>query len=354
MLDEIAAGGATGREAFDHLVGVGEAPAAQVHHLLGILPQRLQRRLGGLAEAQHRPRLLEARDLQHAVAQLAALTFSISVSNPAADRHLLQAHSLGERSQAADQEFDLVRRQVDRRPDVEQHPVPGQPFGRGAARLEPAQPGERLHQHVLELRQLRQPAGLVAHRREVAHLGHREQALVARVLAGDAVEEVDLLGRRQAVEMEVPQPPELQPQGHHGVNAAIDLLLAERPAGLAPEGEVLHAVRPGDGDRHAAQVRRRRGAGQQGRDLAGDGLLGQRRVPPEVEVGHDLGAGGGFAGQAAHASRRSRPGGRSPRGWRSGGRARPGARSRRRRTSAPRGGSSRSRPSRGSGSSAAP
>ena len=292
VLDEVAA---AGRQPLDHLVGIGEAAAAQVHHFLGILPQRLQRRLGWLAEAEHRPRLLEAGDLQHQIAKLAAL----AVGDPAADRHLLQPHSLGERCQAAHQEVDLVRRQIDRRPDVEQHPVPGQPLGGGAARLEAAHPGERFHQHVLELRQLHEPAGLVAHRCEVAHLGHGEQPLVARVLAGDAVEEVDLFRRRQAVEMEVPQPPELQPQGHHGVDAAVDLLLLERAAGLAPEGEVLRAGRPGDGDRHAAQSRRR-GERQQGRDLGGYRGL-RRRFPraPEVEVHHHLRAGGRFAGEAA-------------------------------------------------------
>ncbi len=41
-------------------------------------------------------------------------------------------------------------------------------------------------------------AVVVAHRREVAHLGHGDESLVGRVLAADAVEEVDLACGRKA------------------------------------------------------------------------------------------------------------------------------------------------------------
>ena len=39
---------------------------------------------------------------------------------------------------------------------------------------------------------------VVAHRCDVAHLGHGDEALVGAVLAADAVEEMDVAGRRQA------------------------------------------------------------------------------------------------------------------------------------------------------------
>ena len=46
---------------------------------------------------------------------------------------------------------------------------------------------------ALELGQRGDPPVLVAHRRQVAHLGEREQALVLRVLVRDAAEQVDVL-----------------------------------------------------------------------------------------------------------------------------------------------------------------
>ena len=80
--------------------------------------------------------------------------------------------------QAAHEAVELVRPQIDRRPDVEQDAVPLQPLGRGAAGLEAADARQGLHQHVLELGELDDPAGGVAHRRQVAHLGDGEQPLV--------------------------------------------------------------------------------------------------------------------------------------------------------------------------------
>jgi hypothetical protein len=260
VLDEFAGGQVGGGlarwrgEPLDHLVGIGEAPPPQVDHLLGILPQRLERDLPGLAEAQDHPRALEVGDLQHPVARLAAL----AVGEAAAHRHLLQAEPLGERRQPAHQGFEILRPQVDRRPDAEQYPVPLQALARGAAGLEVADAGQSLHQHVLQLGELDDAPPGVAHRSQVAHLGHGEQALVARVLAGHAVEEIDPVRGGEAVEMEALEAPELQPQGHQRMDAPIDAVLREGSVIRPPEGEVPHAGRPGEGDGHAAQPFRRR------------------------------------------------------------------------------------------------
>ena len=86
-------------------------------------------------------------------------------------------------------------------------------------------------QHALELGQLHHVPGGVAHGREVADLGHHEEPLVARVALRDRPEEVDVLDRRQALEVEVLQPVQLQALRHHRVRVAEEGLLrvARRP-----------------------------------------------------------------------------------------------------------------------------
>ena len=80
-----------------------------------------------------------------------------------------------------DERPDLLRRQLDRGPDVQQDPVPLRAAARLAVGLEAADALERRHEHALELGQRRHSPVGVAHRREVAHLGEREQPLVLRV-----------------------------------------------------------------------------------------------------------------------------------------------------------------------------
>ena len=93
---------------------------------------------------------------------------------------------------------DLLRGELDDRPDVQLDAVPQQPPARRSASLEAADPLEGLAEDALELRQRGDPPLLVAHRRQVAYLGEREQALVLRVRVRDAAEHVDVLRRRQA------------------------------------------------------------------------------------------------------------------------------------------------------------
>ena len=98
-------------------------------------------------------------------------------------------------------------------------------------------------------------------RRQVAHLGEGEEALVLRVLAGHAAEEVDVLGRREPLDVEALEAPEVEPLADHRVEAAVELVLDE-PALAGAEGEVLHAphaeagagAREGDDDADDART----------------------------------------------------------------------------------------------------
>ena len=55
-----------------------------------------------------------------------------------------------------------------------------------------------------------------------------DEALVARVLARLRAEQVDVVGGRQPLELEVAQPPQVQPLGDHRVQAAERVVLGER------------------------------------------------------------------------------------------------------------------------------
>ena len=116
-----------------------------------------------------------------------------------------------------------------------------QALARRALRLEAADAGERFHEHAFEVRQLHDATARVAHRREVAHLGDGEQPLVLRILPRDTVEEVHVLNRRQALNVEVAQPPQVHPLAHHRVQPAIQLLLRVAVRRRAV-GEMLHAA----------------------------------------------------------------------------------------------------------------
>ena len=170
---------------------------------------------------------------------------------------------------------------------------------------------ERLEQHPLELGQLHDAPGGVAHRRQVAHLGDHEEPLVPRVALRDRPEEVDVLDRRQPLEVEVLQPVQLQALGHHRVGVAEEGLLrvARRPAAGR---KVKCCMPPGPADRDARSG---------GRDAAGRRPARTARIsrgvgvgvaralrPPEEDVAHELPPGRGGGGEAAHAARAPRRG----------------------------------------------
>ena len=93
------------------------------------------------------------------------------------------------------------------------------------------------------------------HDGHVAHLGQGEQPVVLGVVARHPVEQVHVLHRGQAGEVEVLQPPQLEVLGQHGVQVAVEAVLDEHAVGSGAVGEVLGAVlhvalRRETGDRH--------------------------------------------------------------------------------------------------------
>ena len=72
------------------------------------------------------------------------------------------------------------------------------------------------------MRQLHDATSFIAHRSYIAHFRAREQALIFRVVAGNGMEKIDIFDGRQAVDLEIAEPPEMQPLAHHGMQAAIE------------------------------------------------------------------------------------------------------------------------------------
>ena len=111
------------------------------------------------------------------------------------------------------------------------------------------------------------------------------------VVAGDGVEEQDVLGRLEPGELEVAQPPQVEPPADHRVDVAHRAVLLDRAVGQRAEGEVADLAvvggddarrRPGGRPRRtasrpaAARGRRRRRRGRPGGRASG----GRGRRPP--------------------------------------------------------------------------
>ena len=194
---------------------------------------------------------------------------------------------------------DLLAREEQRRLDAEQHAVPLEPLVRRPPGLEPPHARQRLVQHALEVGELHHAAARVAHRREVPDLRHREEPLVARVVAGHAAVQVHVRHRGQALELEPGQPHHLRAAEHHRVDVPVAPVLLER-ARRAAEGEVLLArlagqAAPGVGDHRRGAAQRAGEAGPvDGRAERGGHRVGlrHRSVPPQVEIDRELRLGG--------------------------------------------------------------
>jgi hypothetical protein len=93
-------------------------------------------------------------------------------------------------------------------------------------------------------------AVLVPHRGQVADLGHGDEPLVVRVVLRRDVQQVGVLRGRDALAVELLEPPDVQPLGGERVQAADGALLGERGAVRGrPEGDRLDLpVRGADRD----------------------------------------------------------------------------------------------------------
>ena len=66
---------------------------------------------------------------------------------------------------------------------------------------------------------------LVAYDGQLAHLRQRDEPAVGGVLPGDALVEQHVLGRVDAGDVEVAQPPQVEPAADHRVHAADQVVL---------------------------------------------------------------------------------------------------------------------------------
>ena len=180
-------------------------------------------RVGRLVELDDHAAAGGREQPQLAVAHLAAAR----VAHAAADDHGLDAEALGLAGVAVDQRARLLRREVDLRPHVQPHAVPQQALARRAAGLEAAQRTRASRPACARARAARRRGPFSSRTiAELAHLGEREQPLVLRVRAADAAEQVDVRGRRDALERELRHAPQVQALGHlrvHELQVAVDL-----------------------------------------------------------------------------------------------------------------------------------
>ena len=121
---------------------------------------------------------------------------------------------------------------------------------------------EAADEDVLDLRQGDDAAVVVSHRCHVADLGHCDEPSVRRLVAGDAVEEVELARSRQRADLEVLQAPHLEAPGDHRVQAAELHVLGEGlGVGLRRHPVGPHAAGPGPSEREQIDLAARRDQG---------------------------------------------------------------------------------------------
>src|SRR5664279_5697493 len=164
-----------------------------------------------------------------------------------------------------------------------------------ARRMVSSHPGQGLAQLSLDAGQSRGAPGFVAHRADVAHLGQREQPLVARALVGDAGKQIDVLHRRQPGEAEVAQSLKTQALPHHRMEAAIKHVFSVATARHLAEGEVLGSRHPqtqpwrADGHHESVYSMRECGLREQSLQLLSGGVVVVWSLgPPHVEVDDDV------------------------------------------------------------------
>ena len=196
-----AAAARAGREQLDDLGRVQDAAAARGDDPARALVERLQR----LASADRRPRRRRPRPTSVKKRSTRSRTVpsgsrsrprTSTISMPEAERRSAPGAAATARISSGVRSIDgqtcsRMRFHCSRRLGVRRA-------------WKPRIASSASHEHALELGQRGDPPVGVAHRREVAHLGEREQPLVLRVRVRDAVEQVDVLGRRAAARGRTP------------------------------------------------------------------------------------------------------------------------------------------------------
>src|ERR1019366_9423165 len=102
------------------------------------------------------------------------------------------------------------------------------------------------------MRQLDNAAFPISDRGYVAHFSAREQPLILGVITGYGVDEVHIFHRREPVNLEIAEAPEMQAFGQHGMDSAVEFPLFIRvPVGTIGEmlcvGYALAVAGAGDG-----------------------------------------------------------------------------------------------------------
>ena len=261
MFDELAAGLARGGvrrgDQLDDLARVKRSTATGGDDSPGALVQRLdalRRRIVDLDADLVRRGHVEP---QHPPAH-----FTVALAHPALEQDDLDPKTRGERNEALDEPPQLVRARLHHGPHVQEDPVPEQPAVDRAVGLVAAQRAEHANQHLLEFGQPHDLAALVVDGREVADLRKHEQTLILGIGLRDAEERVDVLRGRKPLEVELAEPPHVQPVAHHRVQAAEHGILDEATLGARSEREQVdrrHALAtPRLGDCGDDPVQRRR------------------------------------------------------------------------------------------------
>ncbi len=207
---------------------------------------------------------------------------------------LLQADTRGERGETMREPLGFVRRQRPGCADIEDQPVGQRAFTRRVRGELGAHRGEREQAHSLEPGVGHLAGHRVGRRGEVTDLGQREQTVIARVRPSHAIEQVDVLRRWSALQLEVRQPPQFEAFGQHRVQVAVERLLDERPVAGPRHRDTLDAepllggaVGAADGDVETADLRPEGAAFGQRDDLGGGvGDLGSLAVAPRDDVDH--------------------------------------------------------------------
>ena len=278
------------------LVRVHDPAALGPDDLLVVVVERLEPVQRRRAEGGHHPgaRLVVEAGHHH-------LVRAVGQRDGAADQQLLDPGAGGHRRDLALQRGQLLGIGVDGGPDVDPDVVHVQPLTGGTGRG--PDPPDRLPavgDRPLRVGQTDHLTPLVADHGELAHLGHRHQPLIRRVVGSDAAIEQHVVGGVEPGHVELPQPTQGHPSSHHRVHAADQGVLGQRlvrvvGTGPGPEDEVADRAAGAGAGGHgeAAPLPGQSETRQPIRDQGGGlvGVLG-RLGPGQVQIDHAAVPGG--------------------------------------------------------------